>query len=333
MLAPFSQYRYITPVLILLSMGIVAIHMLLGSASPRALWLCWGVAGVLTAGIRHIVARFRLDGGASVKAFAIGWPLLTQVLCFACCHLPTGASLTRSLVEQLALLAILSLQMSLWQRRAAVIKHLLLGLIIGLTSTIHPPFILFALLLPVTGYYMRCISPRNLSGAFTGALLGIWFTYLIICLLPFFTVQSGGMEAADRMAARYLDIIPFSGQWLQRTILWEGSAVTLPLMPALFLGYLALMLLIYTFRALAVDVGQSVRAEASNILLSVVSLAVTALLIIDASGFTAYIGMLATLLALQLTIHQANTTSLIAEWWIMAILLIGTVLCLLPLFV
>ena len=154
MYAPLTTYRHITPLLIFLSLGLVVALMLLDTAPPRTLILGWIIAGLLTLGIRHIVARFRLDGGASVKAFAIGWPLLTVVQCSVICLFPSNLSNPSTLstpltplLQQLAIITIISLQMSLWQRRVAIIKHLLLGLIIGLISTLHPHLILIVLLL------------------------------------------------------------------------------------------------------------------------------------------------------------------------------------------
>ncbi len=318
MYAPLSQYRPITPMLILLNMGLVGVLGALGGAPPRRLWIVWSVAGLLTAGIWHVVSRFRLDGGASIKAFAIGWPLLTQVLCFTCCHFPADQGFGISLVQQVALLVLLSLQMSLWQRRVAVIKHLLLGLIVGLTSTLHPHFILFALLVPVASYYMRCSTPRNLLSALTGVLFGIWVTYLGLCLIS-------GMEVADRMAGRYLEALPAWGGWAER---WRNLSVG----QAILVGYVLVLSLVYALRGMAVDVGQSVRTEASIVLISMVSLAVGVLTVLGTVGLTTGVGMLATLLALQLTVHQANATLPLVEWWILLVLLVPAVLGLLPFF-
>ena len=329
MFAPFSTYRHITPVLIFLSLGLVVVLMLLGAAPPRTLILSWIIAGLLTVGIRHIVARFRLDGGASVKAFAIGWPLLTVVQCSVCCLFPSD--LSNLLWQQLAIITIISLQMSLWQRRVAIIKHLLLGLIIGLISTLHPHLILIVLLLPITGYYMRCLSPRNLFSAITGTVLGIWIIYLILCILPLLGSKEGGIAAADRM------IMAYSPQNL--LCLSEATKgnnlLTILLSPwqIAMLVYVVLLLLIHTLTSLAVDLGQSVRAEASIIMLSIVSIAFIVLLILDASHLSIHLVTLAMLLALLLTIHQANAHHPLVEWWILLIQLVGMALCLLPLFV
>ena len=316
---PLTQYPHVTPVLILLSAGLVAVLLLLGQATPKALWGAWITAGVLSAGIWHIVARFRLDGGASVKAFAISWPLLTASLCFARCYLVplgNGDEGVWGIVQQLALLAFLSQQMSLWQRRVAIIKHLLLGLIIGLTSTLNPHTLGWIVLLLIASYYMRCSSLRNMMSALTGIVLGIWAVYL-----AYFIVS--GIKAADGMFAAYLDLFRLP----DLTML-----TALGTWPTAFVAYIGLLLFVYAMAGLAIDVGQTVRAEASIVLVSVLSLVLMVLLVLDASHLATHVPMLATFLALQLTIRQANLRSALVEWWILLIIAVGMALCLLPLF-
>ena len=83
----------------------------------------------------------------------------------------------------------------------------------------------------------------------------------------------------------------------------------------------------------AIDVGQTVRAEASIVLVSVLSLVMMGLLVLDAAHLATLLPMLATLLALQLTIQQANLRSALVEWWIFLIIAVGMALCLLPQFI
>jgi hypothetical protein len=232
-------------------------------------------------------------------------------------------------LQQLAIITIISLQMSLWQRRIAIIKHLLLGLIIGLISTLHPHLILLVLLLPIAGYYMRCLSPRNLLSALTGTVLGIWIIYLILCILPLLGSKEGGIEAADQMIMAYSPYRLLSAPL--QTFLTPQTLFS-PWQLAL-LVYVVLLLLIHTLTSLAVDLGQSVRAEASIMMLSISSIAFIVLLIFDASHLSIHLVTLALLLALLLTIHQANAHHPLVEWWILLIQLVGMALCLLPLFV
>jgi hypothetical protein len=303
--------------LISLSIGLVVALMFLSDANPKILWINWAIAGVLSTGIWHIVSRFRLDGGASVKAFAISWPLLTLTLNFTYCYFPLNDLFYKSIIQQLAMLAFVSLEMSLWQRHKAIIKHILLGLIIGLTSTLIPHTILWIFLLPIASYYMRSWSIRNMMSAITGILMGIWVIYLVL----FFGTS---MESADQMFMKYVNIVqPIDFSPLIGLNMWQY----------IFLGFIALLLVIYSFSGLAISVGQSIRAEASIILISALSLALGVLSFFDIQHFTTYIGMLSLFLSMQLTIHQANLNSAIIEWWILFIILVGTTLCILPLFI
>lgn len=316
MYAPFSRYPYITPVLIGLSAGLVLVHMLLSDAPTTTLWTDWAISGILSAGIWHIVARFRLDGGASVRAFAISWPLLAGALCFTSCHFSQPDQWLEGIIQQLAMLAFISLQMSLWQRHQAIIKHILVGLIIGLTSTLIPHTLLWTLLVPIAGYYMRSWSLRNMMSVLTGIVLGIWFIFLFL----FF---GSSMEAADAMILQYAILfVPFDFSPLFELNLWQY----------IFLGFIALLLVLYSFSGLAINVGQSVRAEASILLISALSLALVVLFVFDLHHVSSYIGMFSLFLGLQLTIQQANFNSAIIEWWILLILLVSALLCLFPFF-
>ena len=232
-----------------------------------------------------------------MKAFAISWPLLTTSLCFARCYLiipGTDDEGVWGIVQQLALLAFLSLQMSLWQRRVAIIKHMLLGLIIGLTSTLCPHALLWIVLLLIASYYMRCSSLRNMMSALTGIVLGIWVVYLALFIFI-------SIDAADGMMAAYLRLF-------QAPPLAELAAM----------GTWCTAFVAY---------------EASIVLVSVLSLVMMGLLVLDAAHLATLLPMLATLLALQLTIQQANLRSALVEWWILLIIAVGAALCLLPHFI
>ena len=100
-----------------------------------------------------------------------------------------------------------------------------------------------------------------------------------------------------------------------------------------FVAYVGLLLLVYAMAGLAIDVGQTVRAEASIVLVSVLSLVMMGLLVLDAAHLATLLPMLATLLALQLTLQQANLRSALVEWWILLIIAVGAALCLLPHFI
>lgn len=302
--------------MILLSIGLVVALMLLGNANPVILWINWGVSGLLATGIWHIVARFRLDGGSSLRAYAISWPLLSLTSNFTYCYFPQNDLFYKSIGQQLALLAVITLVMSLWQRRIAILKHLLIGLVIGVTSALLPHVILWLLLFPLACYHMRSWSSRNMFSVITGVVLGIWFVY---CGLFFIK----DLPTANSLIQQFSVILaPDDYHFIRQGMgLWQ----------CLFLAFIALLLLIYSASSLAFNAGQSVRAGASITLITTLSLAMVLLLLLDLQHLTTYIGILSLFLSLQLTIHQTNLRSALNEWWTIFIILIGTALCILPL--
>lgn len=314
MISPLSRYHAITPLIVLINAGVIVALMLLGGFSPVPLVVNWLVAGLLSAGIWHIVARFSLEGGAKVKAFAISWPLLALTMNFSYCYFPHTDLFYKNIAQLIAILAILTLFLSLWQRRQAIIKHLLIGLIIGLLSTLIPHALLWLLLIPVSCYFMRSWSSRNFFSALTGTAMGVWMVYIGHA---FFL----GIPAANAIIAQYSVIVAtddLSGL-LQGMGVWQY----------LFLAFTALLLVIYSFTYNLITSG-SVRASASIQLISMLSLALVFFLFLDLRHLTTYLCIYSLFLGLQLTIHQANLHSALNEWWVLLILLIASALTLLP---
>lgn len=290
--------------------------MILGDASPMPLWINWVMAGILSAGIWHIVSRFSLDGGVNVRAFAISWPLLSLTMNFSYCYFARTDLLFKNIAQLFAMLAILTLFMSLWQRRQSILKHLLIGLIIGLVSTIIPHTLVWLLLLPIASYFMRSWSARNMFSAITGALLGIWFSYCGIALWQ-------GLSAADEMILQYNIIV----QEDDIRLLVQGMG----LWQYLFLGFTAVLLIVYSASALFVNTG-SIRSSASIQLIATLSMMLIVLLLLDMRHLTTYLNTFALFLSLQLTINQSNRHSAFNEWWILVLLLISASLSILPFF-
>lgn len=316
MFAPLSHFRPITPLLILLSAAVVVTLTLLGDADPMYLWINWAMAGVLSTGIWHIVSRFSLDGGVNLRAFAISWPLLSLTSNFSYCYFAHTDLFYKNIAQLIAILAILTLFMSLWQRRQAILKHLYIGLIIGLVSILIPHAVLWLLLLPIASYYMRSWSARNMFSTLTGTLLGIWFSYCGIALWL-------GLPAADSIIQQYAVIMQEDDiqQLVQGIGLWQS----------LFLGVTALLLVIYSLMARFINTG-SVRTSSSILLIATLSLMLIVLFMLDMRHLTTYLNMFALFLSLQLTINQSNLHSALNEWWILGLLLIFTALSVLPFF-
>lgn len=274
------------------------------------------MAGVLSAGIWHIVSRFSLDGGINVRAFAISWPLLSLTSNFSYCYFAHTDLFYKNIAQLVAMLGILTLFMSIWQRRQSILKHLAIGLIIGLISTLIPHAVLWLLLLPIASYYMRSWSSRNMFSTLTGSLLGIWFVYCFLALWQ-------GIPAADKMIEQYAIIMQKDDiQTLIQSIgLWQS----------LFLGVTALLLVFYSAIARLINTG-SMRSSSSILLIATLSLMLIVLLLLDQRHLTTYLNMFALFLSLQLTINQSNLHSALNEWWILVLLLIFTALSILPFF-
>lgn len=317
MYAPLTSFRPITLLLILLSMGVNAALMILGGYDPIPLWVNWAVAGVLSAGIWQIVAHFSLDGGAKVRAFAISWPLLSLTMNFSYCNFAHTDVFLHNIAQLVAMLAILSLIMSLWQLRQAIVTHMVIGLIIGLVSTLMPHTVLWMLLLPIASYFMRSWSTRNIFSSITGMVLGIWVIY---CILAFVS----GFGRADQMLSQYAVIARNDNP--------DTLLLGLGLWQYLYLGFSALLLLGYSASARVINTG-TVRAGSSILLIAMLSFMLIVLLLLDLRHLTTYLSMFSLFLGLQLTIHQANHHSAINEWWTLCILLIFTALSILPLVV
>lgn len=315
--APFSQYRYITPLLIFLSIALTAALMLLGMGSEVTLWTNWGIAGAISYVILDGISRFNLQGGSELKAFAISWPLLTAGFQFTHCYSTTYGVFYETPLQALTMMLMLSLIMSLWQKRTATLKHLLLGLLIGIASAVKPHAILWLLLVPLAGYYMRCWSVRNLLSAVTGTAFALWVVYCVRFLLQ-------GEAVADGMFGSFSVIIEDEdyGALFHNLSLWQY----------IFMGFIFLLLLIYSISGPLIGVGLSMRSGSSIQLLSTLNLVIAVLLFFDVQNFMANLTLLILLFSVQFTILQANIRSIIHEWWLLVIILTFTSLCIIPIF-
>lgn len=311
--------------LMLLSIGLVVAQMILDDAPMAPLWANWLFAGVISAGIWHVTKRYHLCGIYDGKAFAISWPVLSACMNFSLCYFPRTEQFFMGVLLLLAMLSALSVTLSVWQDKNAVGKHMLIGLIIGFISTMLPHTLLWLLFLPLSAYHMRCWSPRNTFSTITGALLGIWFVYCVL----FFWEEYGGAEtgivlfSADQMLRNYLVIIrPESVDLVSAGFgLWQW----------LFLGLIALLVVIYSISAMLLNAGNSIRAGASISLISTLSIFMVVLSFFDVAHLSFYISLLALFLSIQLTIHQANLHSAFNEWWTILIILSMIALTALPL--
>lgn len=318
MTAPYSQFHGITPLMISASIVLTIVLTLLCPDDGLVLWTGWAVAGLLSYSIWNVISHFDLKGGTELRAFGISWPLLNAALSFTYCHFPHPEQFYYELVQLVAMMLVISITMSLWQRRSSTAKHLLIGLLIGLLSTLLPHTLLWLLFIPLASYHLRCWSTRNMFSAITGALFGIWVVYC----LRFFGI---GLESASALLPQYAAIICDEdyGQLLTGLGLWQG----------LYLGFVLLLLIIYSFTSLLLVSDQAVRVGSFIQLFTSLSLLVTLLLWLDVEHFYSNVNLPVLFIALQLTIHQANLKSALNEWWTLVAILLFNALCIVPFFV
>ena len=315
MYSPFAQYRYITPALIAWSVAVSVALMLVSDADPAILLVNWVLAGLMSLAIWHILARFDLRDGSDLKTFAISWPMLTQTFDFSYCLLPHFDYLYKDYLLLVVLMGIATLMMGLWQDPQSIMRHMLTGLLAGVTSVVCPHALLWILFVPFSCYCMRCWSTRNMMSALTGTLLGIWISYCGLYLVA-------DADTANHMIIRYASILQDDdyGVILQDMGLWQW----------LFFGLLLLMLVFYCICSFVLSVGQSIRSRGSIQLISMLSLFACLMLFFDFSHLSAYVCILGTFMGLQLTIHQMHIKSAINDWWTLLVIVASAMLCLLP---
>lgn len=314
MYSPLSQYRYITPLSISFSIVLTVALILLEAGNAVMLCINWVTAGIVAFIIGECIVRFKLHEGFENKTLSISWPLLTAGLHFACCHFPKFDSFYKAPPQILGLMLVISISMSLWQRRQATIKCLLLGLFIGFVSAAVPHAILWLLLFPVTGYTMRCWSARNAFSVLTGTAFAIWIVYCIL-----FFVQ--GADAANAMLASYGSILRSEDYPLFQGLgLWQY----------LFMGISLMLLIFYSVTGFLINAGQNIRTDLSLKLTSFISVIFIMFMVFDVRHFYSNLCFFLLFIALQLTIHQASIRSQVHEWWIVLINLVYIALCILP---
>ena len=290
---------------------------LLGAGSHVMLCYNWLMALLLGYVIQQAFSRLDLKGGSEFHTIAIVLPLLTAGFDFIYCHLPQYDHFYKVPLLTLVLTLLLSVTMSLWQRHHSPFKCMLLGLLIGTSSTFVPHTILWLLFFPVAGFYMRCWSSRNVCSVLTGTALAIWCVYCVLFFVD-------GAEAASAMLHGYSVIL----QTEDYALYFHG----LGLWQYLFIGLSLLLLLIYNVSGYLVGTGQSVRSYESFQMLATISLLFLLLMAFDLQHFLANFGLITLLISQQLTIHQSSSRSAILDWIILLVMVVYIALCITPLF-
>lgn len=327
MVSPFD-HKHTDYTIVVLSLAPIVAQVIFGGIGAIGLCVNWLAAGLFSWIIWDIIEQHHLGLVDRNHAISISWALISMVLNFALINfneyentssiarwLYVDKSEWRYLFQMLGFLVILSSMMRTWQRRVAPTYFLLSGAIIGVASVFLNYTLLWLILFPFFLYHMRSWSKQNWGSLFSGLILSIWIFYVGKMFIF-------GEAEADRFILSYSSVIySLMPERLSYTF-WEW----------VFMAFTALLLIIYSISGFAINVAKTVKAHSSVIMISTLSLVVTAFAIIDLSHLPNYVGIISILLSLQLAIHQSCLIDSKNEWWTIITLIIFAVLGVLPLF-
>ena len=326
MVSPFD-HKQTDYIIVISSIVPIIAQVVLGDVSAIPLCINWLASGILAWIIWDIIERHHLGISNRNHSVAISWTLTSIVLNYALINFneyETGIGTIWFIIGKwewmylsqiFGFLIIMFSAMQTWQQRTATINLLVCGLVIGFVSSYLNYSLFWILLFPVYFYHMRSWSKQNWGSLITGILLSIWLCYAIRFAI-------NGEDAADTYILSYTKIIDnLMPDRINYTFCEWG-----------FLSFIALLLIIYSISGFAINVAKTLKAHASIIMLSTLSLIITILAIIDLSHLPNYLGILSIFLSLQLSIHQSCLINIKNEWWTIIILLLFEVLSIIPLF-
>lgn len=321
MTAPFDK-RKTDYILVALSVVPMLVQYLIGGIGAIALVANWVAAGLFSWIIWNIIEVNRLGIYNRNHAVSISWPILSMVMNFAMINLREMETLPDrgiwlnidiaqwiNLIQMFGGLLIMVTVMQTWQNKLATLYFLFCGIVIGVLSAISNNVILWLLLFPGILYQMRSWSLQNWGSLISGVILSIWLCYVGQMLLL-------GVDTADAFILSYVKFYDTLLPGIFDYTLWEY----------IFMAFVALLLIIYSIAGIASSVAKSVKANAIVIMLAILSFLITLISVIDLSDLPNYIGMLAILLSIQITIHQSCVNDIRNEWWTISIIIIFAIL-------
>lgn len=268
----------------------------------------WAVAGLFGYLLWDMVSRNHLHRIDRNHTLFISWATISLILNFALINFQQ-----LYLVQVGGFIMVLALMVQTWQRPVAPIQCIASGAIIGVVSTYYNESLYLILLFPLLFYHMRSWSGRNCGSLVTGVLLAIWVRY---CFLYFTAGEATANFVILSYADMLKDLIP-SGLHYE---LWEW----------VYLGIFAFVLIIFSAIGFIQVEGNSIKADATNMMFSILTLVITVIAILDMTHLPDYIGHLSALLSIQLSLQQSCRYSSLLEWSILFILLVFAILGLLP---
>ena len=321
MIAPFDK-RQTDYIVVAISVVPMFVQWFIGGIGAIALCANWAAAGLFSWIIWNIIEVNRLGTYNRNHAISISWSILSMVMNFAMINfkefdkwadtatwLSIDATEWIYLLQMLGALIIMATVMDTWQNRIATLHFLLCGIIMGILSTISSNVLFWLLLFPGILYQMRSWSRQNWGSLFSGIVLAIWLCYVGRMVLL-------GVENADAFILSFGNIFDTLLPTLINYTLWEW----------IFMAFVALLLIIYSIAGFTLNVAKTVKANAIVVMLAMMSLFITLIAVIDLSHLSNYLGMLAILSSIQISIHQSCVDDPRNEWWTIAIIVTLAVL-------
>lgn len=284
--------------LVLLSIAAIAIQILLGGADWLALTLNWGVAGVVAFLVWNMVESYRLGRNVSQGLIAVPWVLLS--VAFNCSQRWFYVELPRWEYFLLFIAFYFVTQQGLrsWAESFSSGRMLIIGIIIGLLSTLYPYCILWPLFALFIIYHMRIFNLRNILSVFSGALMGVWVYF---CL----SYASGNKGLISGLLDSYSSVFLLHYDTFMMNDLWAWIA----------LSFMVAIMLIFALLSMSPGSGSNLRSHTSLMLAATMTLLLVALALLDLTHFDLYLPMGILLLSLQLVIRLSDVRGTTIEWW------------------
>lgn len=312
---PLSQNSDTRVFLLLFNAAIVAAQSWLGDIAWWIPVVNWGITALFALVIQHFIQRLRLGNVRQGIPFAIAWILLTTTTDFASLYLAGNMSQGLILLQMAGLLAILSLMLTSWQMHDVPVTYLTSGAVVGVLTMIYAPTVFWLLMLALSPFYMRSSTARNFWCAVTGTVFGIWVVYFVC----YFFISE--IRAAE-IIGNLLHVFEFT-----------FSLPAFSLQAWIFIAVIATLLIVYTGTSFLLNVGDSLRTTSCIQLLSALGILFAVFTALNIPQLVLYVSLLSLLLSIQVTLHHANLSSPVHEWWVILILAVLMLLGILPILI
>lgn len=309
------ERKHIDKTIVALSLVPVLLQFFFSGAGAIMLGANWLAAGLFAWIIWDDIERHHLGLVDRNHSISISWALISMVLNYAYVNFNEYEIDQYTLFVVGGFLIILSVSMRSWQMKVAPLQFILSGVIIGLLSSRSSYCLLWIILFPVIFYHMRSWSKENWGSVITGIILAVWMSYAVRLIFI-------GEESVGHLWHNYSNFVDGLLPDPLTYSIWEW----------IFLVFTALLLIIYSISGFFLEVAKTVKANASIIMLSTLSLILTIISLIDLSHLPNYLGLLSIFLSYQISIHQSCIIDAKNDWWTVSILILYAVFSIFPIF-